>query len=69
MCYEADSEFDEAAHVAAVIGQNVKNGAKLRDHAILYRMTHSPGQSKPILPVRAFRIKSSAASVSTTVKR
>ena len=45
MCYEADSEFDEAAHVAAVIGQNVKKGAKLRDHAILYRMN---AQSGPI---------------------
>ena len=33
-CYEADSELDEAAHVAEVIGRNVKNGAKLRDHAI-----------------------------------
>ena len=45
LCYEADSEFDEAAHVAAVIGQNVKKGAKLRDHAILYRMN---AQSGPI---------------------
>lgn len=45
MCYEADSEFDEAAHVATVIGRNVKKGAKLREHAILYRMN---AQSGPI---------------------
>lgn len=44
-CYEADSEFDEAAHVAATIGQNLRKGAKLRDHAILYRMN---AQSNPI---------------------
>ena len=42
-CYEADSELDEAAHVAEVIGRNVKNGAKLRDHAILYRMNAQSG--------------------------
>ena len=35
MCYEADSEFDEAAHVAAVIGQNVKKGAKLKNCVIM----------------------------------
>lgn len=44
-CYEAESEFDEAAHVAATIGQNLRKGAKLRDHAILYRMN---AQSNPI---------------------
>lgn len=43
--YEADSEQDEAAHVAAVIGQNLKRGKKLRDHAVLYRMN---AQSGPI---------------------
>ena len=36
--YEADSEMEEAAHVATVIGQNLRKGAKLRDHAILYRI-------------------------------
>ena len=41
--YEADSELDEAAHIAAVIGQNVKKGAKLRDHAVLYRMNAQSG--------------------------
>ena len=45
LCYQADSEMDEAAHVATVIGQNLRNGAKLRDHAILYRMN---AQSGPI---------------------
>ncbi len=43
--YEAESELDEAAHIAAVIGQNLKKGAKLRDHAVLYRMN---AQSSPI---------------------
>lgn len=43
--YEADSELDEAAHIAAVIGQNLKKGAKLRDHAVLYRMN---AQSSPV---------------------
>lgn len=43
--YEADSEMEEAAHVATVIGQNLRKGAKLRDHAILYRMN---AQSGPI---------------------
>ncbi len=41
--YEADSEFDEASFVAETIGQNVKKGAKLRDHAILYRMNAQSG--------------------------
>ena len=43
--YCADDEFNEAAHVAQTIGQNLKKGAKLRDHAILYRMN---AQSGPI---------------------
>ena len=43
--YQADSEMDEAVHVANVIGQNLHKGAKLRDHAILYRMN---AQSGPI---------------------
>lgn len=45
VCYEADSEFDEAAYIADTIGKNLKKGAKLRDHAILYRMN---AQSGPI---------------------
>lgn len=43
--YGADSELDEAAHVAQQIGENLKKGTKLRDHAILYRMN---AQSGPI---------------------
>lgn len=43
--YRADNEQDEAAHIASVIGQNLKNGAHLRDHAVLYRMN---AQSGPI---------------------
>ncbi|MEG1069006.1 MAG: UvrD-helicase domain-containing protein, partial [Ruthenibacterium sp.] len=43
--YAAESEFDEAAHIATLIGRNLRKGAKLRDHAILYRMN---AQSGPI---------------------
>ena len=41
--YEAESEMEEAAHIVSVIGRNVKQGAKLRDHAILYRMNAQSG--------------------------
>lgn len=41
--YEADSEFDEAAYIAAVIEKNIEKGAKLRDHAVLYRMNAQSG--------------------------
>ena len=43
--YTASSEQDEASHIAEVIGANLKKGAHLRDHAILYRMN---AQSNPI---------------------
>lgn len=36
--FTLDKEFDEAANVVRVIGENVRNGAKLSDHAVLYRM-------------------------------
>ncbi len=41
--YEANDESDEASHVATVIGENLKKGAKLKDHAILYRMNAQSG--------------------------
>ncbi len=41
--YQAESEQDEASHIATVIGQNLKNGARLRDHAVLYRMNAQSG--------------------------
>lgn len=43
--YTSESEQDEAAHIATVIGENLKNGANLRDHAVLYRMN---AQSNPV---------------------
>ncbi|MEG1932075.1 MAG: UvrD-helicase domain-containing protein, partial [Pygmaiobacter sp.] len=43
--YQADNEHDEASHIASVIGEHLKDGAALRDHAILYRMN---AQSGPI---------------------
>ncbi len=43
--YLADNEQDEAAHIASIVGKNLKKGARLRDHAILYRMN---AQSGPI---------------------
>ncbi len=36
--YQAASEQDEAAHIAEDIGLHMRQGAKLREHAVLYRM-------------------------------
>ena len=41
--YLAESEQDEASHIATVIGQHLKEGARLRDHAVLYRMNAQSG--------------------------
>lgn len=43
VCYEADSEFDEAAYLAEAVRKNLEKGAKLRDHAVLYRMNAQSG--------------------------
>lgn len=43
--YLAESEQQEAEHMAEIIGQNIKNGMNLSDHAVLYRMN---AQSSPI---------------------
>ena len=43
--YTAASESDEAKHIAEVIGEHLREGASLRDHAVLYRMN---AQSNPI---------------------
>ncbi|MGN0975570.1 MAG: ATP-dependent helicase, partial [Gemmiger sp.] len=43
--YVAASEQDEASHIASVIGANLKTGASLKDHAVLYRMN---AQSNPV---------------------
>ena len=43
--YTAASEQDEASHIADIIGQNLRAGARLRDHAVLYRMN---AQSNPV---------------------
>ncbi len=43
--YRADSEADEAAHIAEDIGRHLAAGADLRDHAVLYRMN---AQSSPV---------------------
>ena len=43
--YTAASEQDEASHIADVIGEHLREGAHLRDHAVLYRMN---AQSNPI---------------------
>ena len=43
--YTAASEQDEASHIAEVIGEHLREGASLRDHAVLYRMN---AQSNPI---------------------
>lgn len=41
--YTAESEQEEASHIATVIGQNLREGARLRDHAVLYRMNAQSG--------------------------
>ena len=43
--YQAEDERDEASHIAEVIGQHLRAGGHLSDHAILYRMN---AQSNPI---------------------
>ena len=43
--YTAENEQDEASHIADVIGQHLREGGHLADHAILYRMN---AQSAPI---------------------
>ena len=43
--YTAASEQDEASHIADIIGENLRAGAHLRDHAVLYRMN---AQSNPV---------------------
>ncbi len=43
--YRAENESDEAMHIADVIGQHLRAGGHLSDHAILYRMN---AQSAPI---------------------
>ncbi|MCI2046161.1 MAG: UvrD-helicase domain-containing protein [Faecalibacterium sp.] len=43
--YTAENEGDEAMHIADVIGEHLKEGGRLSDHAVLYRMN---AQSAPI---------------------
>ena len=41
--FTAANEQDEAEHIAAEIGRHLKEGAKLQDHAVLYRMNAQSG--------------------------
>lgn len=43
--YTAINEQDEASHIADIIGEDLREGASLKDHAVLYRMN---AQSNPI---------------------
>jgi DNA helicase-2/ATP-dependent DNA helicase PcrA len=43
--YQAENEGDEASHIADVIGEHLRAGGRLSDHAVLYRMN---AQSAPI---------------------
>lgn len=43
--YTATNEQDEASHIADVIGEHLREGASLKDYAVLYRMN---AQSNPI---------------------
>ncbi len=67
--YTAENEQDEAMHIADVIGEHLKEGGHLADHAVLYRMNAQSAPSKATLPARAFPIRSWAASASMTAKR
>ena len=43
--YTATNEQDEASHIADIIGEHLREGASLKDHAVLYRTN---AQSNPI---------------------
>ncbi len=43
--YTAENEQDEASHIADIIGQHLRAGGHLADHAVLYRMN---AQSAPL---------------------
>ena len=43
--YMAENEQDEASHIADIIGQHLREGGHLADHAVLYRMN---AQSAPL---------------------
>ena len=43
--YQAEDDREEAAHIAEVIGQHLRAGGRLSDHAVLYRMN---AQSAPL---------------------
>ena len=42
--YTATNEQDEASHIADVIGEHLREGASLKDHAVLYRMNAQSNQ-------------------------
>ena len=67
--YTAENEQDEAMHIADVIGEHLKDGGHLADHAVLYRMNAQSAPIESYLPARAFPIRSWAASASMTAKR
>lgn len=67
--YTATNEQDEASHIADVIGGHLREGASLKDHAVLYRMNAQSTRSRPTLPARASRTALWAASASLTARR
>jgi pcrA: ATP-dependent DNA helicase PcrA len=67
--YTAENEQDEAMHIADVIGQHLKAGGHLADHAILYRMNAQSAPIESYSPAPASRTRSWAASASTTARR
>ena len=48
--YTAENEQDEAMHIADVIGEHLKEGGHLADHAVLYRMNAQSAPSKLLYP-------------------
>lgn len=67
--YTAENEQDEASHIADIIGQHLKEGGHLADHAILYRMNAQSAPIESYFTARVFRIRSWAGSASTTARR
>ena len=67
--YTAENEQDEAMHIADVIGEHLKEGGHLADHAVLYRMNAQSAPIESYFTRAGIPHKIVAASASTTAKR
>ena len=67
--YTATNEQDEASHIADVIGEHLREGASLKDHAVLYRMNAQSNPIETYFARAASRTALWAASASLTARR